>query len=85
MYSNNWANKDFKFHFVNVPIRVGNAWVFPVGLGDAVWFAIKNDSARIYLHKDLSSALMQAGSGATDVVLMFNNDGSVVEINRGSL
>lgn len=27
-----------EYYFVNTPIRYGNAWVFPVGLTDAVWF-----------------------------------------------
>ena len=28
--------------FVNVPIRIGRAWVFPVGLEDALWFVYRD-------------------------------------------
>lgn len=83
-YSNGWSGKDIKFHFVNVPLRVGDAWVFPVGLPDAVWFAIRNENARIFMHNDLKSAL-NSGSSKNDVILRFKDDGGVEEIDKGSI
>lgn len=80
-YSNGWSGKDIKFHFINVPQRVGDAWVFPVGLSDAVWFAIRNDDARIFIHSDLKSAL-NSGSSKSDVILRFKDDGGVEEIDK---
>ncbi len=82
LYSNDWSGKDMEFHFVNIPIRVGEAWGFPVGLDNAVWFAFKNEDAKVFKHNDLDSALSQAGYYQAKHVLLFNYDGSVKEIER---
>lgn len=33
--------------FVNLPIRLGRAWVFPVGLEDALWFVYRDPTLKI--------------------------------------
>jgi hypothetical protein len=80
LYKDSWSNAPVNLHFVNVPIKYGDAWVFPVGLKDAVWFAFKNDQAKVYLHNDLQSTLQQVQSSSTTSILQFNDDGSVSEI-----
>ncbi len=82
LYSDSWSKSNAEFHFVDVPIKIGNAWIFPVGLNDAVWFAFKNDNAKVIIHPDLKSALDQAGYYKSKTVLRFNEDGSVKEIDR---
>jgi len=82
LYKSSWANAPVNLHFVNVPIKYGDAWVFPVGLNDAVWFAFKNDQTKIYLHNDLQSTLQQVQSSPTTSILQFNDDGSVSEISN---
>jgi hypothetical protein len=82
LYKNSWSRDDVAFHFVNVPLKVGDAWVFPVGLEDAVWFAFQNDSAKIYKHQTLEEALAKAGLSLNEHVLVFSEDGRVEEINR---
>src|SRR3989344_2755027 len=79
-YSDYWSNKDLSFHFLNVPIKWGQAWVFPVGLDDAVWFAVKNDSVKIYKDTNLNDALQAVGSSRTDKIFVFNSDGSLTEV-----
>lgn len=79
-YSDYWSNKDLSFHFLNVPIKWGQAWVFPVGLDDAVWFAVKNDNVKIYKDINLSSALQAVGSSRKDKIFIFNSDGSLTEV-----
>jgi hypothetical protein len=81
-YSSNWSKPDAEFYFVNVPIKVGEAWVFPVGLNDAVWFAIKNDKAKINISSDLDTAIEQAGYYKSRTVFEFDNNGNVKEIDR---
>lgn len=81
-YKDYWSGEDVQFHFVNVPIKFGEAWIFPVGLQDAVWFAFKNDNAKVYQHTDLGQALEQAGSALSHMVFTFNQDGSVTEVDR---
>lgn len=77
LYSSKWSAKNTAFHFVDVPIKWGEAWVFPVGLSDAVWFAVKNDSAKIYLDKDTETALSQVGDSSMYNIFVFNPDGSI--------
>lgn len=83
-YTNYWSRSDFEFHFVDVPLKVGNAWVFPVGLEDAVWFAFKNDDARFFKHPDVESALKVIPSNPSIPLLRFREDGSVVEVERST-
>jgi hypothetical protein len=81
-YSDYWSLQPTQFHFVNVPIKVGDAWVFPVGLSDAVWFAVKSDKAVVHMDSDVNTALNQVGASLTDKIFVFNDDGSLKEITR---
>ena len=47
-YEDYWKSEPMEFHFVNVPIRVGEAWVFPVGLPDALWLVFRNPNIRVF-------------------------------------
>lgn len=82
LYSSSWSTNAIKLHFVDVPIRVGEAWVFPVGLKDALWFAFRNDNLNVYIHPDLTTALNVAGTSTSDIVLRFREDGGVTEVVR---
>lgn len=81
-YSNNWSNGEVEYHLVNLPIRIGNAWIFPVGVEDAIWLAFNNDTARVVLNSSREEALFQAGLHRSKPVFIFNEDGSVTEVDR---
>ncbi len=81
-YKDYWSGSDVEFHFVNVPQRLGGAWIFPVGLDHATWFAIKNSDAKVFVDKDLNTALLEAGNYQSRTVFVFNDDGSVSVIDR---
>ncbi len=81
-YTNFWSQDKVEFHFVNVPIKSGDAWVFPVGLEDATWFAFKNPQARIYTYPTAADAVHNAGLDFNKIVLQFNDDGSVRQIDK---
>lgn len=82
LYNNSWSEEDLRFRFVDVPIRTGEAWIFPVGLPDALWFAFKNDKLKVYIHPNLSEALSLAGTSLADRVFKFHDDGSIEEVIR---
>jgi len=46
LYEESWSSPDVhtQLYFLNVPAKNKNAWVFPWGLSDAVWFAFRNES-----------------------------------------
>ncbi len=81
-YTNFWSEDKVEFHFVNVPIKSGDAWVFPVGLEDATWFAFKNPQAKIYTYLTVAEAVHSAGLDFNKIVLQFNDDGSVRKIDK---
>lgn len=80
LYKNSWSEPNMEFHFIDVPIRVGQAWLFPVGLKDALWFAFRNDNAKVFIDKDLETALQQTIPSTYSGVFKFNEDGSVTEV-----
>ena len=82
LYSDSWSRNDLRFRFVDVPIRNGEAWIFPVGLSDALWFAFQNDNLQVYIHSNLPEALSLAGTSLTDRVFKFHDDGSIEEVIR---
>ncbi len=82
LYTSYWSQVDTEFHFVNVPTKDGQAWVFPVGLPDAVWFAFKNDDAKIFIHSDEKSAIEAAGTSLAHPVFRFTDGGNVEEVDR---
>lgn len=80
LFTNELSTGPAEIHFVNVPIKTGDAWVFPVGLNDAVWFAYKNPEIKIYLNSTVKEALGQVGyTSQTKRVFKFNDDGSLKE------
>ncbi len=81
-YSDYWSLEPTQFHFINVPQKVGDAWVFPVGLQDAVWLVTKNDKAQIHIDPDVNTALVQVGASRKDKIFVFNDDGSLKEITK---
>ena len=82
LYSDYWSKEAVELHFVNVPIRYGEAWVFPVGLRDALWFAFENRNLKVYIHSSIKEALDQGGTSALNPIFKFNDDGSLEPVFR---
>jgi hypothetical protein len=80
VYLDYWSQQPMQFHFVNVPTKSGQAWVFPTGLNDAVWFAFKNPNGQVIINSDTQTALNQAGYSPNHKVFLFNDDGSVQQL-----
>ena len=79
-YGDYWSRQPVEFHFVNVPLKVGQAWVFPVGLSDAIWFAFKNPQAKVFIDNSEQTALNEIGLSPTKMAFIFNDDGTVKEV-----
>ena len=84
-YQDSWTKEKMNFYFVNVPIKNGDAWVFPVGLKDAVWFVFRNDNINVYQLSSEEEALNQIKDVTRDKVFVFNDDGSVTEKKSSKL
>lgn len=79
LYADYWSKEPMQFHFVNVPIRKGEAWVFPVGLDDALWFIFRNPRARVYQWQSVDEALRAVDGSKNQKVFVFEDDGRVIE------
>lgn len=77
-YRDYWAKEPMTFHFVNVPLRVGEAWVFPVGLADALWLTFRNPDTQVYTWQTTQEALSAAAQGSkNEKVFLFDESGRV--------
>lgn len=84
-YEDNWSSDPMQFHFVNVPIRYRDAWVFPVGLSDALWFVTHNPNASIYSWSDVSDALARINADSpTQKIFVFGDQGNLTEVKKES-
>ncbi len=82
LYSDYWLKEPVVLHFVDVPIKYGQAWVFPVGLADALWFTFENKNLKVYIHPSIKEALEQGGTSALNPIFRFNDDGSLEQVFR---
>ncbi len=79
-YEDTWATAPVEFHFVNVPIRNGEAWVFPVGIPDALWLMYRNPNTRVFTWSTLPQAFAVVSAGvSTQKVFEFDGSGMVIE------
>lgn len=70
------------FYFVNVPMKYGDAWVFPWGLSDAIWFTFREFSVEVKQANSLEEAFSAQDKSKSVSVFEFLPDGSVVSVNR---
>lgn len=78
-YADYWSKEPMQFHFVNVPIRVGEAWVFPVGLQDALWFGFQNPNMHVYQWQTVEEALNAVDGSNNQKVFEFDESGKIIE------
>lgn len=70
------------FYFVNVPIKKAQAWIFPVGLEDGIWFIYRDPTIRIYklgtlTQADAMSAESQVKTLQKNYIFIFDNEGVI--------
>jgi len=83
IYEDHWATAPVEFHFANVPIRLGEAWVFPVGLPDALWLIFRNDHIKVFTWKTAVEALSYAAYDPQNVkILEFDSQGNLQELKK---
>ncbi len=79
LYEDYWIKESMKFYFVDVPIREGEAWVFPVGLNDALWLSFRSPNIRVYQSQSVEQALSLVDGSKNEKVFLFDNSGKIIE------
>ncbi len=74
IYSDDVRKKSMQFYFVDVPIKYGEAWIFPVGLEDALWFTFRNDNLTVATRDSLEQALKFASDSSSARVFQFDKN-----------
>lgn len=69
------------FYFVDVPIRLGRAWIFPVGLDDALWHTFRDESLKVIQVKTVEEALDLRDKTPNSHAFVFENE-SIQEVIR---
>lgn len=75
IYKDYWIGKPMHFYFVNVPIKNGDAWIFPVGFKDALWFILQNDKVIVDQVNSPADALNFAKNSNLSDVFIFDRTG----------
>lgn len=74
-------------YMINIPIKYGNAWIFPVGLSDGLWFIYRDPSLKLFQEKsfeDAHTAIKDNPSvaPAKDYIFEFDKNGELSEIEN---
>lgn len=80
VYEEFFTLEDPIFYFVDVPIRHKSAWVFPVGLPDALWFDYKDKPVTSYILPTLDAAKKVSSGSANTKIFQFQKDGTLLLI-----
>lgn len=85
VYSESWRGQTANLYFVNVPVRNGSAWIFPVGLNDAVSFFLQNQKFTIDILPSFKDASGFVGKSLTKAAIEFDKDGNIKKVKPESL
>lgn len=78
-YPESWTKDRMQFYFVNTPIRHGEAWIFPVGLSDALWFVFQHKNIDVYQLPSIDQAFNSIKGLENEKIFKFNDSGAVIE------
>lgn len=81
IYAHYSKKETSRLYMVDTPIRLGEAWVFPVGLPDAAWLVFKNENIKIYQVDSASQAFKLKGE-SLGLVFQFDDNGDLIEMRK---
>ncbi len=69
-------------YFVNAPMKLNNAWVFPVGLPDSLWFIYRESMPEIYQVSAINEAKIKIQKQGTleNYIFIFDKEGKIQRI-----
>lgn len=79
VYAHYTAEDLSALYFVDLPTRHGQAWVFPVGLDDAVWLVFKDKNINVHQVGTVEEAFGILGDSTAGRVFKFDDNGKLTE------
>ncbi len=75
--------KTSNLYFVSAPVKYGNAWIFPTGLKDSLWFIYQGNNPRIYQVNNVDEAkkLILKNKTKNNYIFEFEKDGILKRVN----
>ncbi len=72
------------FYVSHMPTKYGNAWIFPVGFQEGLWFVYRDDTLKVVKTKDIDESLAIKHSHPSDIlnneyVFDFDKNGQLFE------
>lgn len=74
-----WRYEKMTLYFVNTPIKTGEAWIFPVGIGDALWFSFRNPKIIVNNQETVDQSIKLISDPWKEKVFEFKDDGKLIE------
>lgn len=75
--------KNSTLYFANIPTKQGQAWIFPVGLEDGIWFIYRDPTMKFYKLEDEAEARRlkkKLGEKQGSFVFYFDKNGNLEEV-----
>jgi len=75
--------KTSNVYFVSAPVKYGDAWIFPTGIADSLWFIYQENNPRIYQTKSIEEAnkLILKNKTKNNFIFIFEKDGIIKKVN----
>lgn len=71
---------DTDLYFVSIPVRIERAWVYPIGLDNALWLHYRDDTMSVFRTSDVNEALNYKQTHSQTHVFQYV-DGMLLEID----
>ena len=78
-YQAHWSTEPMTMNFINIPIRSGSAWVFPVGLTDAMWLNFRNPNVTVNYISSVQEGLNSINNPRNEKVFEIDESGKLIE------
>ena len=70
-----------QLYYIGVPIRYERAWIFPVGLDDALWAHYRDDSLQVFRTESLDTALVAKQTKTNVFIFVYSAKYGIAEID----
>lgn len=79
IYQDYWSVEPMTINFFNIPLRSGQAWIFPVGIEDALWLNFRNPSLTVNNISSIPEVLDSISNPRNEKIYEIDESGKLIE------